>query len=158
MREKCILGCKVANAVDVSHDALHLALEPIMMPILLLMQANEKLSVIENMRSLSRPLSNCAVSGFGLGTVRCMCSTSQRIDSSGSQHTFNGLTEALTINVMKIKWLLVRLWIDGFNRHIDIWQENNVVACRWLIVESSVKLDQTHDPWSIELQAKNVRS
>ena len=109
MHDKGILGCKVANAIDVSHDALHLALEPIMMPIMFLMQANEKLSVIENTRSLSRPLSNCVVSGFGLGTVRCTYSTSQRIDSSGSQHTFNGLSAALMINVMKIKWLLVRL-------------------------------------------------
>ena len=99
MRDKGILGCKIVNVVDVSHDALHLALEPIMMPILFLMQANEKLSVIENTRSLSRPLSNCAVSGFGLGTVRCTCSTSKWIDSSDSHHTFNWQSEALTVNL-----------------------------------------------------------
>ena len=101
MGNKGILGGKVANAIDVSHDALHLALEPIMMPILFLMQANEKLAVIENPRSPSRPLSNFAVSGFGWGTVRCTCITSQQIDASGSQHTFNGLSEALTISILK---------------------------------------------------------
>ena len=110
-----------ARVIDVSHDVVHLALEPIMMPILLLMQANEKLSVIENTRSLSRPLSNCAVSGFGWGTVRCMCSTSQRIDSSGSQHTFNGLSEALTINIMKIKVALCQAldrWLQQTYQHL----------------------------------------
>ena len=33
-----------------------------------------------------------------------------------------------------------------------------MIACRRLIVDSRVKLDKTHYPWSIELQTKNVEA
>ena len=59
MSDKCILGGKVVNAIDVHQEVLHLTLQPVVMLILLLMQGNEKLSVIENTRTLLRPLSNC---------------------------------------------------------------------------------------------------
>ena len=67
MSDKCILGGKIVNAVDVHQEALHLSLQPVVMLILFLMQGNEKLSVIENTRSLPRPLSDGTCSGFSLG-------------------------------------------------------------------------------------------
>ena len=70
MSDKCILGGKVANAINIHQEALHLTLQPVMMLIPFLMQGDEKLSVIENMRTLPRPLSNSAFSGFNMGTVR----------------------------------------------------------------------------------------
>ena len=70
MCNKGILGGKIANAIDVHQAALHLTLQPEVMLILFLMQGNEKFLVIENMRSLPRPLSNSAFSGFSLSTVR----------------------------------------------------------------------------------------
>ena len=70
MSNKGILGGKIANAIDVHQEALHLMLQSVVMFILFLMQSNEKLSVIENTRSLPRPLSNSAFSGFSLSTVR----------------------------------------------------------------------------------------
>ena len=94
-----------------------------MVPILFLMQGHEKLSVIEHTRSLPSSLSNGAFSGFSVCTVRHTCIASQRISRSRgiwNMNPFNGLSEALMINIMKIKWLFVRLWIDGFNRHINI--------------------------------------
>ena len=80
MSDKCILGGKVANAINIHQEALHLTLEPVMMLILFLMQGDEKLSVIENTRSLPRPLGNCAFSGFSMGT-RGTCISSQRINT-----------------------------------------------------------------------------
>ena len=70
--------------------------------------------------------------------------------------SFNGLGETLTINIVKINWLLGRLWVDGFDRQINLCQEYKMIARRQLIVEGKVKLDKTHYPWSIELQTKNV--
>ena len=70
MSDKGILGGKIVNAIYVHQEALHLSLQPVVMLILFLMQGNEKLSVIENTRSLPRPLSNSAFSGFSLSTVR----------------------------------------------------------------------------------------
>ena len=120
MSDKCILGGKVANAIDIHKEALHLTLQPVVMLILLLMQGNEKLSVIENTRTLSRPLSYCAFSGFSTGTMRCTCIASQRINTSGSQNSFNGLSEALVIGVVKINGLIARLWVYGFDRQINL--------------------------------------
>ena len=60
MGNKGILGGKIANAVDIHQEALHLALQPVMMPILFLMKGNQKLSVIENTESLLGPLCNGA--------------------------------------------------------------------------------------------------
>ena len=82
MGDKGILGGKVANVIDIHQEAMHLMLEPVMMPILFLMKGNQKLSVVENTRSLLGPLGNGAFSGFGEGTMRCTCSTSQRINTS----------------------------------------------------------------------------
>ena len=70
MSDKCILDGKVVNAINIHQEALHLTFQPVMMLIMFLMQGNEKLSVIENTRSLPRPLSNSALSGFSLSTVR----------------------------------------------------------------------------------------
>ena len=91
MSDKGILGGKVANAIDIHQEALHLSLQPVVMLILFLMQGNEKLSVIENTRSLSRPLKNSAFSGFSMGTVREACIASQRINMSDGLNSFNGL-------------------------------------------------------------------
>ena len=41
MSNKGILGGKVANAIDIHQEALHLALEPEMMLILLLMESHK---------------------------------------------------------------------------------------------------------------------
>ena len=91
MGDKGILGGNVANPVYVHQEALHLALEPVMMPILFLMKGNQKLSVIENTGSLLGPLGNGAVSGFSEGTMRCTGSTSQRINTSDCWDSFNVL-------------------------------------------------------------------
>ena len=110
-----ILGGKVANPVYVHQEALHLALQPVMILILFLMKGNQKLSVIENTRSLLGPLCNGAFSGFSEGTMRCTCSTSQRINTSDCLNSLNVLREALILSILKTKGLLGRLWIDGFN-------------------------------------------
>ena len=46
MGNKGILGGKIANAVDIHQEALHLTLKPVMMFVLFLMQRDDKLSVI----------------------------------------------------------------------------------------------------------------
>ena len=115
MGNKGILGGKIANPVYVHQETLHLALQPVMMPILFLMKGNQKLSVIENTGSLLGPLGNGAVSGFSEGTVRCMCSASQRINMRDCLNSFNVLREALILSILKTKRLLGRLWIDGLN-------------------------------------------
>ena len=46
MSDKGILGGKIANAVDIHQEALHLTLKPVVMFVLFLMQHDEKLSVI----------------------------------------------------------------------------------------------------------------
>ena len=48
MSDKCILGGKFANTIDVHQEALHMTLQPVVMLILFMMQGDEKLSVIEN--------------------------------------------------------------------------------------------------------------
>ena len=50
------------------------------------------------------------------------------------------------IDIVKINWLLCRLWVNGFDRQINLWQEYKVIARRWLIVDSRVKLDEAHYP------------
>ena len=64
MSNKCILGGKISNTIDFHQEALHLSLEPEMMLILFLMKGHKKFSVIENTRTLPRPLGNGAFSGF----------------------------------------------------------------------------------------------
>ena len=106
--------------------------------------------VVENTRSLPRPLGNGAFSGFSLG-ARGTCVASQGINTRDCLNSFNGLGEALTINIVKINWILCRLWVNSFNRQINLWQEYKMITRRRLIVEGRVKLDKTHYPWSIEL-------
>ena len=60
------------------------------------------------------------------------------------------------IDIVKINWLLGRLRVYGFDRQINLWQEYEMIARRRLIVDSRVKLDKTHYPWSIELQTEDV--
>ena len=133
MGNKGILGGKIANAVDIHQEAVHLALQPIMMPILFLMKSNQKLSVIENTRSLLGPLGNSAFSGFSEGTMRCTCSTSQRINTSDCFNSFNVLSETLMLRILKTKRFLGRLRINAFNGHIHIRQKDPMIASRWLI-------------------------
>ena len=64
MGNKGILGGKIANAINIHQEALHLALQPVMMPILFLMKSHQKLSVIENTSALLGSLGNGAISGF----------------------------------------------------------------------------------------------
>ena len=80
MCNKGILGGKISNAIDIHQEALHLALKPVMMLILFLMYSDEKLSVIENTRSLPRPLGDGTCSGFSLG-ARGTCIASQGINT-----------------------------------------------------------------------------
>ena len=133
MGNKGILGGKIANVVDIHQEALHLTLQPVMMPIMFLMKGNQKLSVIENTRSLRGPLGNRAFSGFSEGMMRCTCSTSQRINTSDYFNSFNVLRETLMLSILKTKRFLGRLWINGFNGHIHIRQKDPMIASRWLI-------------------------
>ena len=112
-----------------------------MVLVVFLMQGYKKLLVIEHTRSLPRPWSNSAFGGFSTCTRSI---ASQRIDTRSSLNTFNMPRETLTIDIVKINCLLGRLWVYGFNGHINLWQEYEMVACRGLIVNSRVKLDQTH--------------
>ena len=123
--------------------------------VLFLMQHDEKLSVIKDTRSSLRPLRNGATSAVSL-SVRGTCVASKRINTRNCWNSFNRLGEALVINIVKISGILSRLWVNSFNRQINLWQEYKMIACRRLIVEGRVKLDKVHDPWSIELQTKNV--
>src|SRR3954467_14055537 len=111
MRDKSILGGKIANAIDVHQEALHLALQPFMMLILFLMKGNQKLSVIENAGALLRPLGNCAFSSFSLRAVRQASDPSQWIDTSNSLNSFIVLGEALMVSILKTKRLLCSLWV-----------------------------------------------
>ena len=135
MSDKCILGGKVANAIDIHQEALHLTLQPVVMFVLFLMQRDEKLSVIENTRSSLRPLRNGATSDISLST-RGTCVSSQRINTSDCLDSFNGLGEALVISIVKINGILSRLWVNGFNLKINLGQEYKMIARRRLIVES----------------------
>ena len=67
---KGILGGKVTNAIDIHQEALHLSFEPKVMFLLLLMKGHKKFSVIENARTLPRPLGNGAFSGFSRCSMR----------------------------------------------------------------------------------------
>ena len=93
MCNKGILGGKIANAIDVHQEALHLSLKPEVMLVLFLMQCHKKFSVIENTRSLLRPLGNGAFSGFSLA-ARGTCVASQGINTRDCLNSFNGLGEA----------------------------------------------------------------
>ena len=45
----------------------------------------------------------------------------------GHMNAFNGLHEALEFSILKVEWLLGRLGVDGFNRHINFRQKDNMV-------------------------------
>ena len=115
MSNKGILGGKVANAIDIHQEALHLSLEPEMMLILFLMKGHKKFSVIENARTLPRPLGNGAFSGFNRCSMRQTSISSQWIDSCCCLNTFNMLSKTLMIDIVKIYCLLGRLLVDGFD-------------------------------------------
>ena len=70
MSDKGILGGNISNAIDVHQEALHLSPEPKVMFILFLMKGHKKFSVIENARTLARPLGNGAFSGVSGRSVR----------------------------------------------------------------------------------------
>ena len=133
MGNKSILGGKIANAINIHQEALHLTLEPVMMPILFLMKSHKKLSVIENTSALLGSWSSCTVSGFSESRMRCTCSASQRIHTSYGFNAFNVLSETLMLCILKTERFLGRLRIDGFNRHIHIRQKDPMVAGRGLI-------------------------
>ena len=105
MGNKSILGGKIANAINIHQEALHLSLEPEMMLIMFLMKGHKKFSVIENTRTLLRPLGNRTISGFGVCTMGHTHIASQRISRGSSiwnMNPFYGLHEALMINIVKI--------------------------------------------------------
>ena len=77
---------------------------------------------------------------------------------SDGLNSFNGLCEALVISIMKINGILSRLWVNGFNLKINLGQEYKMIARRRLIVDSIMKLDEAHYPWSIEFQSKKIRA
>ena len=104
-----------------------------MMPIMFLMKSHQKLSVVENTRSLLGSLGNCAFDGFSKGTMRCTCSSSQRINTGDCFTSFNVLRETLMLSILKTKRLLGRLWIDGLNGHINVRQKDPMIASRGLI-------------------------
>ena len=114
MSDKGILGGKIVNAVDIHQEALHLTLKPVVMFVLFLMQRDEKLSIIEDTRSSLRPLRNGATSGISL-SARGTCVASLGINARDCLNSFNGLGEALVINIVKINGILSRLWVNGFN-------------------------------------------
>ena len=101
MSNKGILGGKIANAINIHQEALHLTLQPVMMPILFLMKSHKKLSVIENTSALLGSWVSCTVSGFSESRMRCTCSANQRIHTSDCFNSFNGLCEASVISIVK---------------------------------------------------------
>ena len=115
MSNKGILGGKVANAIDIHQEALHLSLEPEMMLILFLMKGHKKFSVIKNLRTLLRPLCNGAFSGLSGCSMRQTSVSSQRIDSCRCLNTFNRLSEALVLRILKTKRPLGRVRVYSFN-------------------------------------------
>ena len=101
MSDKGILGGKIANVIDIHQEALHLTLQPVVMLILYLMQGNEKFSVIENTRSLPRPLRNSALCvGLKRGTS-IACQWINTSDSIGHIMTWNRLSEAFMVCIVK---------------------------------------------------------
>ena len=115
MRNKGILGGKVTNAIDIHQEALHLSVELEMMLIMFLMKGHKKFLVIENARTLPRPLCNGAFSGFSGCSMRQTSLSSQRIDSCCCLNTFNRLSEALVLGILKTKRLLGRFRVYSFN-------------------------------------------
>ena len=101
MSNKGILGGKIANAINIHQEALHLMLQPVMMPILFLMKSHKKLSVIENTSALLGSWSSCIVSGFSESRMRCTCSASQRIHTSDCFKYFNVLRKTLMLCILK---------------------------------------------------------
>ena len=99
MSNKGILGGKIANAIDIHQEALHLKLHPVVMLVMFLMQGHEKLSVIEHTRSLLRPWSNGAFCGFSACTASVV---GQWINTRSNLNTFNMLGKDLTIYIVKI--------------------------------------------------------
>ena len=104
-----------------------------MMSILFLMKSHQKLSVIENTRSLLGSLGNGAFGGFSEGMMRCTCSSSQRINTGDGFNSFNVLRETLMLRILKTKRLLGRLRINGSNGHLHIRQKDPMIASRWLL-------------------------
>ena len=86
-----------------------------MMLILFLMKGHKKFSVIEYARTLPRPLCNGAFSGFSGCAMRQTSVTSQWIDSGRCLNTFNRLSEALVLGILKTKRLLGRFRVYSFN-------------------------------------------
>ena len=87
--------------------------------------------VIKDTMMLLRPLSNCACSGFSVGTVRKEHVANQRVCRScsiGHMNPFDWLHEALELSILKVDWLLCRLGVDGFKRYINFRQKNYMVA------------------------------
>ena len=115
MSNKGILGGKVTNAIYIHQEALHLSLEPEMMLILFLMKGHKKFLIIENARMLPGPLGNGAFSGFSRCSMRQTSISSQWIDSCSCLNTFNGLSEALVLGILKTKRLLGKVRVYGFN-------------------------------------------
>ena len=99
MGNKSILGGKIANAINIRQEALHLMLQPVMMLVLFLMQGHKKLSVIEHTGSLARPWRNGAFCGFSTCTASV---AGQWINTRSNLNTFNMLRETLTICIVKI--------------------------------------------------------
>ena len=128
MGNKSILGGKITNAINIHQEALHLMLQPVMMPILFLMKSHKKLSVVENTSALLGSWSSCTISGFSGSRAWCTCSASQRIHSRGCFNSFNVLSEALVFCILKTERLPGRLRIDGFSRGVHIRQEDRMVA------------------------------
>ena len=52
MGNESVLGGKISDAIYIHQEALHLSLQLVMMPILLLMKGHKKLSVVENTSAL----------------------------------------------------------------------------------------------------------
>ena len=101
MGNKSILGGKIVNAINIHQEALHLMLQPVMMPILFLMKSHKKLSVIENTSALLGSWGSCTVSGFSESRMRCTCSASQRINMSDCFNSFNVLRKTLMLHILK---------------------------------------------------------
>ena len=64
MGNESVLGGKISDAIYIHQEAFHLSLQPVMMPILLLMKGHKKLSVVENTSALLGSWSSGTVSGF----------------------------------------------------------------------------------------------
>ena len=79
------------------------------------------------MRPYSRPLRNGASSGVSLSAMGT-CVARQGINTRDCLNSFNGMGEALVINIVKINGILSRLWVNSFNRQINLWQEDKMIT------------------------------